>query len=83
MKLEGVMRVLMTSALLSIATLSAYPALADISSPAIVTDGDSIKVDGERIRMHGIDAPEAKGRCYHHQRHTSAALRACYEVITP
>ena len=40
------------------AALSAHPALADITGPAIVTDGDSIKIDGQRIRIHGIDAPE-------------------------
>ena len=28
-----------------------------------MTDGDSIKIDGQRIRIHGIDAPEAKQTC--------------------
>ena len=46
-----------------LAVLSAHPALADITGPAIVTDGDSIKIDGERIRIHGIDAPEQKQSC--------------------
>ena len=28
-----------------------------------VIDGDTIRVEGERIRIHGIDAPEAKQSC--------------------
>jgi endonuclease YncB( thermonuclease family) len=45
------------------AALSAHPVLADITGPAIVTDGDTIKIGGQRIRIHGIDAPEAKQSC--------------------
>ena len=28
-----------------------------------VIDGDTIEVAGERIRLHGIDAPESKQKC--------------------
>ena len=51
------------AAALLIAALSAQPALADITSRATVTDGDSIKIDGTSIRIHGIDAPEQKQSC--------------------
>jgi endonuclease YncB( thermonuclease family) len=51
------------AALFLIAALSAHPVLADITGPVIVTDGDSIKIDGQRIRIHGIDAPEARQAC--------------------
>lgn len=41
-------------------------ALVALSYPAMgqtVTDGDTIKIDGERYRLWGIDAPESKQRC--------------------
>ena len=31
----------------------------------IVTDGDSLKIDSQKIRLFGIDAPELKQQCYH------------------
>ena len=38
-------------------------ALADITGPARVIDGDTIDIAGERIRLHGIDAPESAQTC--------------------
>ena len=35
-----------------------------IFGKAKVTDGDTIKIHGEKIRLHGIDAPEIKQVCY-------------------
>jgi endonuclease YncB( thermonuclease family) len=34
-----------------------------ISGTAKVTDGDTIKISGTKIRIHGIDAPEGKQTC--------------------
>ena len=36
-----------------------------ISGTAIVTDGDSIRIDNRKIRLVGIDAPELKQTCQH------------------
>ncbi len=39
------------------------PSFADIPGKPCIIDGDMIEVAGERIRPHGIDAPEAKQIC--------------------
>ena len=39
-------------------TLLPTLALADVTGPARVIDGDTIEVAGERIRLHGVAAPE-------------------------
>ena len=46
---------------------SAYSEIKFISSnveKVIVTDGDSLKIGKEKIRLSGIDAPEMKQICY-------------------
>lgn len=39
------------------------PAFADIAGPIRVIDADTIDVGGERVRLHGIDAPEIDQTC--------------------
>ena len=36
---------------------------AHLSGVPVVTDGDTLKIGSERIRLHGIDAPESAQRC--------------------
>ena len=37
--------------------------VADITGIPRVIDGDTLEIAGERIRLHGIDAPELKQTC--------------------
>ena len=43
--------------------LFATPALADVAGIPNVIDGDTIEVHGQRIRLHGIVAPESRQLC--------------------
>jgi endonuclease YncB( thermonuclease family) len=44
-------------------SFSPYAWANSISGKATVTGGDTIEIRGQRIRLHGIDAPESHQIC--------------------
>lgn len=46
------------------APLGAFADTDHIVGVATVTDGDTIKIHDQRIRLHGIDAPESSQECH-------------------
>lgn len=48
---------------LGLILLASSPAVADVTGRATVFDADTIGVEGSRIRLHGIDAPEYTQQC--------------------
>lgn len=50
--------------LAALAVLFALPAMAGPEGRVTVVDGDTIRVDGERVRLFGIDAPERDQLCW-------------------
>ncbi len=56
------LKIIVGAGLLVIAT-SALAAPGTITGPARVIDGDTIEIQDQRIRLHGIDAPERSQTC--------------------
>ncbi|MCO6442030.1 MAG: hypothetical protein J5I81_13340 [Nitrococcus mobilis] len=48
---------------LVLSLLSSLVLAETLTGVASVVDGDTLETHGERIRLHGIDAPESAQRC--------------------
>ena len=53
----------LSAALVALLSVSAVSAQADVVGNARVIDGDTIVIDGEHVRLRGIDAPEKDQTC--------------------
>ena len=51
------------AALLLVFLAAAVPVPAQLFGAVTVTDGDTLRLGAERVRLHGIDAPESKQTC--------------------
>lgn len=62
--------------------LACAPVLAQetISGQARVLDGDTLDIGGQRIRLHGIDAPESSQSCYLNDRAWECGKAAAWEL---
>ena len=36
---------------------------ADLSGPAVIVDGDTLSISGNKVSLHGVDAPEKEQTC--------------------
>lgn len=53
----------LAAALLGAGLAQGAPVGAEIHGTPTITDGDSLRLGGTRVRLHGIDAPEADQTC--------------------
>ena len=61
-RLKAVKAATCALALMTATTISAQAADTLVGIPTVI-DGDTIDINGQRIRLHGIDAPESKQFC--------------------
>lgn len=54
---------LFVALLLAVLVIPTALSRADVIGEARVIDGDTLQVAGERVRLHGIDAPETRQSC--------------------
>lgn len=59
----SVCRILATALIAGVCGGFVNAASADVIGEARIIDGDTIQVSGERVRLHGIDAPESRQSC--------------------
>lgn len=61
---SSTLRTVFLAAIIVLITLGCLGAAsADVTGEALVIDGDTLQVATERVRLHGIDAPERKQVC--------------------
>jgi endonuclease YncB( thermonuclease family) len=72
---------LLVFALVFLLNLNAKTFAAEISGFVVVTDGDTIKISNNKIRLHGIDAPEKKQTCNKNSKEYNCGVAATEALI--
>ncbi len=62
-QVNGALSLLLAIGIAGCANLVLTPSERTLEGRAIATDGDSIRIDGTRIRLKGLDAPELDQTC--------------------
>ena len=65
---------LLVAAVVAVGLPVIAPAGPSLTGPARIIDGDTLAVQGTRVRLHGIDAPESAQYCRSQGRPWSARL---------
>ncbi len=52
------------------------PQNSQITGKPVIADGDTVKVNGRKIRLYGIDAPEMKQKCYDGKKKIDCGIEA-------
>ena len=72
---------LLVFGLVFLLNLNAKTFAAEISGSVVVTDGDTIKISNNKIRLHGIDAPEKDQKCYKNKKKYNCGTVATKALI--
>ena len=52
----------------------------EIYGHPVITDGDTIKISNNKIRLHGIDAPEKNQKCYKNKKKYNCGVVAAKQL---
>lgn len=66
--------------LLALVLFAGAAAAETLTGVATVVDGDTLKIHGENIRLHGIDAPESAQHCQRNGRRWPCGRRAAFAL---
>jgi len=61
--------------------LKAQVIASEIYGISVITDGDTIKISNNKIRMHGIDAPEKNQKCVKNKKKYNCGVVATEKLI--
>ncbi|MFC6491117.1 thermonuclease family protein [Nitratireductor sp. GCM10026969] len=79
--MDGVIAAALLTVVALVAAQFDRKAMRALSGPVRIADGDSLVIEGERIRLHGIDAPELGQSCRRDEAAYDCGRRARQELV--